>query len=196
VPIGTVKSRLHQALATLRDDPACPPLLPELTADFSGIVRTRAGVAELHGVMTPSADDREPRLPDRLQRDLHRLLGTDVPIPERIDAALAAAARRQPARRRQRPWLLAGAATVAAAAGLLLLLCWDRQPNASAPSNLSLAREDFDGDGKLLVLDAYRLALALRRGEQVPVRFDCDGDGRVDTRDVELMAAAAVRLRG
>lgn len=146
--------------------------------------------------MNPSADDREPRLPDRLQRDLQRLLGAELPIPERIDAALAAAARRRPARRWPRPFLLAGAATVAAAAGLLLLPCWDRQPAATAPANPGLAREDFDGDGELLVLDAYRLALALRRGEPIPVRFDCDGDGRVDTRDVELMAAAAVRLRG
>lgn len=146
--------------------------------------------------MTPSADDREPRLPDRLQRDLQRLLGAELPIPERIDAALAAAARQQPARRRQRPWLLAGTTTLVAAAGLLLMLCWDRQPHATAPANPPLAREDFDGDGKVLVLDAYRLALALRRGERIPVRFDCDGDGRVDARDVEQMAAAAVRLRG
>lgn len=146
--------------------------------------------------MNPSADDREPRLPDRLQRDLQRLLGADVVVPERIDAALAAAARRQPVRRRQRPWLLAGSATLAAAAGLLLLLCWDRQPNASEPASPPLSREDFDGDGRLLVLDPYRLALALRRGEQVSVQFDCDGDGRVDARDVEHMAAAAVRLRG
>lgn len=146
--------------------------------------------------MNPPADDPEPRLPDRLQRDLQRLLGTHVRIPERIDTALAAAARRQPVRRWHRPWLLTSAAAVAAAAGLLLLLRWDRQPTATAPTNLALVREDFDGDGKLLVLDAYRLALALRRREQIPARFDCNGDGRVDARDVDHMAAAAVRLRG
>jgi hypothetical protein len=77
-----------------------------------------------------------------------------------LDAALSAAARR----RRLRPvWhrpLL-----VAAAAAVLLAL-----PVAWTLSRAALAREDFDGDGRVLVLDAYRLSLALQRGERVARR--------------------------
>jgi hypothetical protein len=56
--------------------------------------------------------------------------------------------------------------------------------------------EDFDRSGRVDVLDAYRLALALDRGERVPTTFDLDGNGAVDRGDVDRIAIRAVSIRG
>jgi hypothetical protein len=146
-------------------------------------------------------DDSDLRLPDRLQRDLRAALGRAVRmpggVPARLEEALRTATQRPPLR--SRPWWLAGTAAAAAAAGLLLWLYLTASPPAAMTPPIARAefdRADFDRDGRVLVLDAYRLALALRRGETVPGSCDLDGDGRVDARDVDQIAAAAVRLGG
>jgi hypothetical protein len=140
--------------------------------------------------MTELHDDPDPQLPAALQRDLRRVLGAEVRIPESVHAALAAAARRRRLRPRwRRPVLLAAALLLLVPMAALLL------PRGK-PAAVQLAREDFDGNGRVDVLDAYRLALALQRGESVPPAFDLDGDGRVDARDVDRIAARAVRIRG
>jgi hypothetical protein len=147
--------------------------------------------AALKGAMTTPSDDPEPRLPDALQRDLRRAFGAEVRIPESVHAALTAAARRRRLRPRwQRPVLLAAAAL------LLMVPLVARLLPRSKPVPAPLAREDFDGDGRVDVLDAYRLALALQRGQRVPPAFDLDGDGRVDARDIDRIAGRAVRIRG
>jgi hypothetical protein len=134
-------------------------------------------------------DDSDPDLPPRLQGDLRALFARRVEVPAEVDAALMAAARRQ----RLRPirWWVAASTAAAAAAVVAFALLRD-QPPATEPV---LAREDFDGDGHVDVLDAYRLALALRAGQPVPVRFDLDGNGAVDRSDVDRIAMTAVAVR-
>ncbi len=135
--------------------------------------------------MTPNDDPREPEIPPSLQRDLRAVFGRRVDVPSSFDAALSAAGRRRP-----RPVLW----PMAAAAALVLLgLAWSQWRHPGGPLDV---RADFDHDGKVDVLDAYRLALALRRTEPVPVAFDLDGDGVVDTRDVDRIAHAAVAGSG
>ncbi|HEX6812806.1 MAG TPA: dockerin type I domain-containing protein [Planctomycetota bacterium] len=135
-------------------------------------------------------DEPDPKLPPALQRDLRRMFGPQVRIPAAVDAQLAAAARR----RRLRPvWLrpvLVAAAIVLLA--LPLVFTWLRQ----SATTTAIAREDFDRNGRVDVLDAYRLALALQRGQSVPATFDLDGDGRVDAHDADRIAARAVRIGG
>jgi hypothetical protein len=140
--------------------------------------------------MTEPDDDPGLRPPRALQRDLRSLFGPQVRIPDAVDARLAALARR----RRLRPvWLRP---ELVAAAALLVALplgwLWLRE----APVSTSVAREDFDGNGRVDVLDAYRLSLALQRGQAVPSSLDLDGDGRVAAGDVDRIAARAVRIRG
>jgi hypothetical protein len=131
--------------------------------------------------------DDDPRLPEPLQRDLRRLFGPAPRIPAEVDRALAAAVRRRPRLVPVRPLLLSAAAAALVAVSLLLV-----QSRAATP----LAREDFDRNGRVDVLDAFRLARALERGETVPPAFDLDGDGKIDRRDVDLVAARAVRIHG
>ena len=130
-------------------------------------------------------DPLDDELPQALQRDLRRLFGPAPEFPASLADALLRTARRELRRQpvRLRPWLLA-----AGAAAALLLVTLQLLPRT--------AREDFDGNGRIDVLDAYRLALALQRGEAVPARCDLDGDGRVDRRDVDAIAARAVRVHG
>ena len=129
-------------------------------------------------------DDLE--VPDRLQGDLRAVFGGRVPIPDSIGATL-----RRAASRRRRPNVVR---LVTLAAAAMLLAAFLLQQNIT--SSMPLAREDFDGNGRVDVLDAYRLALALERHERIAPQFDLDDDGRVDRRDADRIAARAVSIKG
>ena len=52
----------------------------------------------------------------------------------------------------------------------------------------------MDRNGRVDILDAFRLARSIEaRGEADP-QWDLNSDGRVDKDDVDLVASAAVRL--
>ena len=135
--------------------------------------------------MPEPTDDLE--VPDRLQGDLRAVFGRRVSIPDSIGACL-----RHAAARRRRPILLRPVTLAAAAALLMAALLLQQRITSSGP----LAREDFDGNGRVDVLDAYRLALALERHERIAPQFDLDGNGRVDRRDADRIAARAVSIKG
>jgi hypothetical protein len=126
--------------------------------------------------------------PDRLQSDLRAVFGRRVLIPDSIGATL-----RHAAARRRRPIMLRPV-TLAAAAALLMVAVLQLQQ--SITSSVPLVREDFDGNGRVDVLDAYRLALALERHDRIAPQFDLDGNGLVDRRDADRIAARAVSIKG
>ena len=137
--------------------------------------------------MSEPNDDLDP-VPKHLQGDLRALFGRRLQVPDSIGAQLrhAASMRRRPL---WRPMLVsAAAAALIAITGILLL--------QRSSSSLPVAREDFDGNGRIDVLDAHRLALAIGRHERVAATFDLDGSGVVDRRDADLIAARAVRIGG
>jgi len=96
-----------------------------------------------------------------------RLKPPAIEVPEALDRAILRAARRRPLR------AYALAASLLVAACLYVLL---RPPRP------------------LDIVDAYRLALRLERGEAVDGTWDRNGDGRVDRADVDAIARAAVRV--
>jgi hypothetical protein len=53
---------------------------------------------------------------------------------------------------------------------------------------------DVNGDGRLDILDAYRLALAIEEGGELLAAWDSDGDGTVGAGDVDAVARMAVSL--
>jgi hypothetical protein len=65
--------------------------------------------------------------------------------------------------------------------------------NSGPVSNRAFVREDVNQDGRVDILDAFELARALKRGETAG-RWDLNGDGVVDERDVTVIAARAVKL--
>ena len=137
-----------------------------------------------------------PRLPDQLARDLREVFGKSVDIPARVDRELATLARRGP---RRRPWAMVRRVSALAAALVAALLVgrWvalDLTSPSAPGTGLQVAREDFDGSGRVDILDAYRLALLLGRGETVAPQWDIDGNGLVDGLDVDAIAMRAVSL--
>ena len=56
----------------------------------------------------------------------------------------------------------------------------------------TFAREDINHDGRVDILDAFQLARELESGAKPAA--DLNGDGVVDQRDADLIAARAVRL--
>ena len=140
--------------------------------------------------MSDPIDDPEFEAPPGLQRDLRALFGRRIEVPDSIGAALHAAARRRRRPLLLRPLPMAAAATVLVALSLAIAL------QQRAARSVPIAREDYDHDGRVDVLDAFRLALDLERGRPVDPAFDLDGDGRVDRRDVDQIAARAVHVGG
>jgi hypothetical protein len=53
---------------------------------------------------------------------------------------------------------------------------------------------DVNGDGRLDILDAYRLAFTIEEGGELLAAWDADGDGTVGAQDVDTLARMAVSL--
>ena len=56
------------------------------------------------------------------------------------------------------------------------------------------AYEDFDGNGRVDILDAFALARLVETSAAVADDWDLTGDGAVDGQDVDVIAFAAVSL--
>jgi hypothetical protein len=125
----------------------------------------------------PQPPDDE--IPPQLRADLRALYGTPPAVPPEIDARLVAMARQRLTARR-RPWLL-WTSGAAAAAGLLLA-AW-----------LALHPAGYQRRGD--ILDAFYLARQIQAGSPVDRQWDINGDGRIDRRDVDALAASAVDLK-
>lgn len=145
--------------------------------------------------------DGEPGAPAGLEEALRALYGRSPEVPGEIDRAVLAGARRGPVLR----WRGLGAGLAAAAALGVAVSAWVLSPRArqgagpavgsSSPSaGLGVVAEDLDGDGRVDIVDALRLARAVERGETGA--WDFNGDGAVDRGDVDALAARAVRLPG
>lgn len=137
--------------------------------------------------MNPAGVSRPLSGVDPLEGQLRRALSRDDhEVPAEVDrAVLAFASRNAPARLRSRRSRrrVAWRAAVACAAAVVALIVWRAWPTGHA-----IAPGDHD------MLQAFRLAQRVEAGEVVDPRWDMDGDGVVDRRDVERVARSAVRL--
>ena len=88
---------------------------------------------------------------------------------------------------RGRRWRLPAAAAAIAAVALLAFVLVVRPGGGPALAH------DFNGDGRLDILDALRLA---RHLDTPPEGADVNGDGRVDRADVDTLCRTLVRSRG
>jgi hypothetical protein len=158
-------------------------------------------------------DDPQRQVSDRLRADLRALFEPPGAVPPEVDKAILQQARRRLARPRRRIIRLRWAAGIAAAAAVLVIgvvlynaggpaayqpierqvaqrIASERNPLAPAE-----ARADIDDNGRVDILDAFRLARHIEAGDRTEQNWDLNGDGRVDRADVDAVAFAAVRLR-
>jgi hypothetical protein len=144
-------------------------------------------------------DDAQERVPERLRRDLRDLFAAPGAVPPQIDRAIMGQARRQLAKPRRVVLRLRWAGGIAAAAviviGVVLLNPKSPISNPHSPRpGLAEGRADIDHNGRVDILDAFRLARQIASGGAMDSRWDLNADGRVDQGDVDQVAAAAVRL--
>lgn len=138
-------------------------------------------------------DAEEPRIPARLAAELKAVYAPPHLVPPQVDASVLSKARRYLKNMRglrpviRFPQWLAAAAVVALAALIASLLF----PSKHAAS---LAREDINHDGRVDVLDAFALARQLQRGAITDQKLDFNADGVVDQKDIDAVAARAVKV--
>jgi hypothetical protein len=163
--------------------------------------------------------DQELEAPVKLVAAVRQLPRKPVFVPPTLDEALMKAARQhlgQAERKRPDwfrliPWTVATAGLAAA-----VLLAYPRatqflgfgqfkkevrrgweNPSDSTiqqANGLANAREDLNRDGTVDILDAFILAKKLQVEPSSDPRLDMNGDGVIDRRDVETIAAHAVSL--
>ena len=141
-------------------------------------------------------DEIDLGVPDRLSDDLKTLFEPKTPVAGRVDRVVMDAARRRltrPVPNRRRLWI----AGISAAAVLLLAVVlsgpWQTE-SASLSDNAIQMPADVDGNGRIDILDAYRLARHVEGAGKLDMRWDQNHDGAVNAADVDLVASAAVRL--
>ena len=136
--------------------------------------------------MNGEDDTLPPEIEARLRHGAERMA---VLVPPAVDDAVLSRARERFAeirRRRSRAktvwWMSAAACFVA-----LALLA------GSLINTPRFERADVDRSGRVDILDALVLARRIQQG--TAAGFDLNRDGVVDKRDVDFVAAQAVRLR-
>jgi hypothetical protein len=143
-------------------------------------------------------------IPRNLVDDLAAIYDRPVAIPQEIDAGIAKAAWRHFAHERQR-WVpsirwIAPLAAAAVVALMIMRIDRERTQPATAPSQAPMKAArwvvsgDVDGDGRFDIVDALALAQELEAGQALDMRWDANGDGTVDGRDVDALGKNAVAL--
>lgn len=164
--------------------------------------------------------DENLEAPQKLVEALKQLPREPVFVPPTLDEALLRAARQHLGRAEKKrpgwfrliPWTVA---TAGLAAAVLLAYPHATQflgfgqskkvvrrgsenpiDSSIQPQTKGLAyvREDLNRDGKVDILDAFMLARKLQGAPSSDPRLDINGDGVIDRRDVETIAAHAVSL--
>ncbi|HUT28443.1 MAG TPA: dockerin type I domain-containing protein [Sedimentisphaerales bacterium] len=142
----------------------------------------------------------------KLSTDLKALFEPQGSVPPQVDRAIMDRANKRFVRRGRRLVVRWAGSAAAAAAVIILVLLVDpshkRTSRQAAESfdagKTSLAAADLppdiDRSGRVDILDAFKLARHIKAGGQPNKKWDMNGDGLVDRKDVDLVAFAAVRL--
>jgi hypothetical protein len=147
-------------------------------------------------------DDRERPVSDRFGRDLRALYGPTGSVPPKIDRAILNQAHRRLVKRRpillRLRWAGVAAAAAMVAIGVFLYhgLAPDNHPSFTINYQSAAAERpvDIDGNGRVDILDAFRLAKSVESRGPTATEWDINNDGRLDREDIDAVAVAAVRL--
>ncbi len=132
-------------------------------------------------------------------KDLKTLYSPKSAAPGKVDQAIVQAARQRltkPSRHRLRLTRIGAAAAAAAVILFLITLNVTRHGGISDQPPLASIPADIDGNGRVDILDAFKLARRIEGAGDPEAAWDLNGDGRIDAADVDLVALAAVRLDG
>ena len=149
----------------------------------------------------------ELEAPQGLAEDLGALYAVEVPVPPEVDDAVVAMARERFVPRAHRPrwrlvlrWARVGAFAAAAAVIVVFLLPalfvrpMDKASREAPGLFRPPLREDIDRSGRVDILDAFILARHIKSARKPKGEWDMNGDGALDSTDVDMIARAAVSL--
>ncbi|MEN6578378.1 MAG: dockerin type I domain-containing protein [Phycisphaerales bacterium] len=145
-------------------------------------------------------DDLQRQVSDRFRSDLRGLFEPTGSVPPQVDGAILEQARRRLTKRRPMILRFRWAAGIAAAAAVIALVAvLHMQPATRRPQSVARvtgpeSRIDLDGNGRVDILDAFRLAKGIESRGPADSNWDINGDGRINRADVDTVAFAAVRL--
>jgi hypothetical protein len=146
-------------------------------------------------------EDSDFRVPSKLSADLNALFEPQVRVPPEVDRAVMDRANKhfaalQSGKGRGRihwAWRIAAAAAVVIFAFSLDLTKQSR-PTKIRSSLSKTQAVDIDRNGRVDILDAFKLARHIETNSPAEKAWDVNGDGRIDRSDVDIVAHAAVRL--
>lgn len=144
-------------------------------------------------------EDLDLKVSPKLSEDLNTLFKPHFSVPPEVDRAVMDQAHRRFVRRQRRSRLFRRAGSIAAAAAVIILafsLNLTEKPGPTTSRSVLVEAQalDIDRNGRVDILDAFKLARHVESAENTEKRWDINGDGLVNSNDVDLVALAAVRL--
>ncbi|MCF7955381.1 MAG: hypothetical protein K9M75_06235 [Phycisphaerae bacterium] len=133
--------------------------------------------------------------------DLKSLYGARRGVPVEVDRAILAEARKHLGKKRWRLRIGRWAVSAAAVAAVVVFAFvhdfdgdGDMDSRTVALVDMQAVKEDVDRNGRVDILDAFVLARRVEASERVDLQWDINGDGVVDGKDIDAVAARAVRI--
>jgi hypothetical protein len=147
-------------------------------------------------------EDMDLRVPSKLSADLNTLFEPQFGVPPEVDRAVMDRAHKhfvalQSGKGRHRrlywAWRIAAAAAVVIFA-FSLDLTKQAGPTTDRSSLSKTQPVDIDRNGRVDILDAFKLARQIESNGRTETEWDFNHDGLVNRDDVDVVALAAVRL--
>lgn len=148
----------------------------------------------------------DSRISTALAEDLKGLFEPVSSVPPEVDRAVLDRAGRRLTRgfrHRLRPRWAAAAGAAAAVIIVAVILQTNLLPTTDSPKEVSpvlsqadssRTSADIDLNGRVDILDAFKLARNIESGASLKPEYDFNADGAIDRKDVDSIAFAAVRL--
>ena len=146
-------------------------------------------------------EELDLRVSQKFSEDLNILFKPQFSIPPEVDRAVLDKAHQHLTQkhwshrilRHINIWRIAAAAAVIIFA-FSLNLTQKPEPTTSQSLLVEARAVDIDRNGRVDILDAFKLARYVESAERTDKKLDINGDGLVNSNDVDLVASAAVRL--
>jgi hypothetical protein len=146
-------------------------------------------------------EDLDLRVSQKLSEDFNILFKPQFSIPPEVDRAVMDRAHQHFIQKHWSHrilqhisiWRIAAAAAVIIVAFSLNLT---QKPGPTTSQSLlgEVRAVDIDRNGRVDILDAFKLARYVESAERTDKKWDINGDGFVNSNDVDLVVSAAVRL--
>ena len=146
-------------------------------------------------------EDLDLRVSQKFSEDLNILFKPQFSIPLEVDRAVMDKAHQHFTQKHWSPRILRHISIwrIAAAAAVIIFafsLNLTQEPGPTTSQSLlgEVRAVDIDRNGRVDILDAFKLDRYVESAERTDKKWDVNGDGFVNSNDVDLVVSAAVRL--